>query len=148
MWNKDRSALLSLIIVRICYALLAACCVAAPWLAGFYVDSIGGEQAVFTALLVTLYCAVPPAAAALICLDRLLSNVRKGNAFVCANVTCLRVISWCCFAEAAVFIYFSFLRNFALLVIFAFGFMGLVLRVVKNCFEQAVTLREENDFTI
>ena len=30
----------------------------------------------------------------------------------------------------------------------ACAFMGLILRVVKNVFEQAVRIREENDFTI
>ena len=36
----------------------------------------------------------------------------------------------------------------ALVVMIACAFMGLILRVVKNVFEQAVALREENDFTI
>ena len=35
-----------------------------------------------------------------------------------------------------------------LLVAAAAAFVGLILRVVKNVFEQAVTLKDENDFTI
>ena len=151
MWNKDRSIILSLVIVRICYVLLAGCCISAPWIAGGY-DEIyivsEGLPSLFVPLLVTFYCAVPPAALALFCLDRLISNIRKGEPFIKKNVTALRIISWCCFAESLIFVYFSTQRFFAILVVAAFAFMGLILRVVKNVFQQAVALREENDFTI
>jgi hypothetical protein len=34
------------------------------------------------------------------------------------------------------------------LLVLAFAFIGLLLRVLKNVFEQAVLLREENDLTV
>lgn len=151
MWNKDKSILLSLVIVRVCYVLLAACCIAAPWIVGAYDHGYitsAGLPSLFVPLLVTLYCAVPPAAAALFCLDKLLTNIRKGEPFINRNVTCLRIISHCCFLEAVIFVYFATQRYFAVLVVIAFAFMGLILRVVKNVFRQAVDIREENDFTI
>ena len=39
-------------------------------------------------------------------------------------------------------------RLLAVIVVLAFAFMGLLLRVLKNVFEQAVLLREENDLTV
>lgn len=151
MWNKDRSALLSLVIVRACYVLLAGCCVAAPWIVRYYdeiVNVANGLPSVQVPLLITLYCAVPAAAVALICLDKLLGNVRRGEPFVQSSAKYLRIISWCCFAEAIVFIYFACIKYFAFLVVVGFAFVGLILRVVKNVFEQAIIIREENDYTI
>ncbi len=151
MWNNQRSTLLSLVIVRLCYVLLAGCCVAAPWIVGFYddiVNNANGLPSVFAELLVTLYCAVPAAAVALVCLDKLLGNVRREQPFTESSVKYLRIISWCCYVEAVVFIYFATLRHFAILVVLGFAFVGLILRVVKNVFQQAVILREENDYTI
>ena len=151
MWSKDKSAFLSSVLIKIVYGLIAACCVFAPFLAKYYDDNIIAAQnmpSVFLPLLITLYAAVPPAVLALFRLDRMLGNIRKGQPFISDNVKSLRIISYCCFAESLVFVYFSFLKPFALVIILAAAFIGLILRVVKNVFEQAVALREENDFTI
>ena len=58
------------------------------------------------------------------------------------------LIILCCFAASLIFIYFGFIRYFALFIVVAAAFFGLILRVVKNVFEQAIEIREENDFTI
>ena len=39
-------------------------------------------------------------------------------------------------------------RMLAGVVFVSFAFVGLLLRVLKNVFEQAVLLREENDLTV
>jgi hypothetical protein len=105
-------------------------------------------QSVFVPLIVTLYCSAVPAILLVIALDRLLSNIRHDKVFIPANVKILRLISYCCFAVSVIFIYFSFIRPFAWLVVIAAAFFGLILRVIKNVFEQAIILKEENDFTI
>ncbi len=151
MWNKDKSVFLSMVIVRAMYGIVALCCVAAPFLVRYYDNKIivsNGMPSVFIPLLVTLYCAAVPAVTALVSLDRLLRNIRRGEPFTMQNVKYLRVLSYCCFAAAVIFIYFACLRPFAFLIVVAAGFFGLILRVVKNCFEQAAALREENDLTI
>lgn len=147
MWNKDKSIILSQVLVKICYAVVVGFAVAAQWLVELY-EKRAGTQGLYTPLLATLYCCVPPAIIALVCLDVLLRNIRRGNAFVEQNVKMLRALSFCCFCVAAVFIYFSILRPFAFVIVFAAGFFGMILRVVKNCFQQAIAIREENDFTI
>jgi hypothetical protein len=101
-------------------------------------------------LIVGLYyaCCVP-AVAALLLLDRLLSNITKGKVFTEENVKALRAISWCCFAEAVILViaalYFAPIL-FAVAIVTAF--FGLILRVVKNVIDAAVALKAENDFTI
>ncbi len=150
MKGKDKSVMLTSVLVKAVYVMVAVCCVAAPFLVKRY-DSLvvaTGQESVYRPLLVTLYCAVPFAMAALVCLDVLLHNIRKEQPFVVQNVTMLRIISYCCFAEVFVFVYFAVLKPFAVVVMVACGFMGLILRVVKNVFEQAIKIREENDFTI
>lgn len=147
MWNKDKSIILSQILVKICYAVVIGCAVASPWLVELYEKNVGTEG-LYTPLLTTLLCCVPPAVIALVCLDVLLWNIRRGKAFVELNVKLLRTLSFCCFCVAAIFVYFSVLRPFAFVIVFAAGFFGMILRVVKNCFQQAVAMREENDFTI
>lgn len=150
MRGKDRSVVLTSVLVKAVYVLVGACCVAAPFLVKRY-DSLviaSGQESVFLPLLITLYCAVPFAVVALVCLDMLLRNIRKEQPFITQNVTLLRIISYCCFGEILVFAYFAVLKPFAAVVMIACGFMGLILRVVKNVFEQAVSIREENDFTI
>lgn len=151
MWNKDKSLILSSCLIKAVYAAIAFCCFAAPMMVRYYDDTVvlaHGDPSVFAPLLITLYCVVPPAVTALVCLDLLLANIRKGEPFTRKNVKLLRIISYCCFAGAVVFVYFSFLKPFAFVIVFAAAFIGLILRVVKNCFEQAAALREENDLTI
>lgn len=147
MWNKDKSIILSQILIKICYVGIVVCSIAAPKLVELYEKNVG-EEGLYTPLLITLMCCVPPAIIALVCLDVLLWNIQKNRAFIEQNVKLLRSISYCCFCVAVIFIYFSILRPFAFVIVFAAGFFGIILRVVKNCFQQAISLREENDFTI
>lgn len=147
MWNKDKSIILSQILIKICYVGIVVCAVLAPNLVGLYEKNVGVEG-LYTPLLVTLLCCVPPGIIALVCLDVLLWNIQKNRAFIMQNVKMLRAISYCCFCVAAIFVYFSILRPFAFVIVFASGFFGIILRVVKNCFQQAIAIREENDFTI
>lgn len=147
MWNKDKSIILSQILIKICYLGIVVCAILAPNLVGLYEERTGVEG-LYTPLLATLMCCVPPGIIALVCLDVLLWNIQKNRAFIEQNVKMLRAISYCCFCVAVIFIYFAVLRPFAFVIVFAAGFFGIILRVVKNCFQQAIVIREENDFTI
>lgn len=147
---KNKSVILTSALIKAVYVLAAVCCVMAPYIVEYY-DSANiarGEPSVFAPLLITLYCAVPAAVIALVCLDMLLGNIRKNQPFIAKNVGLLRIISYCAFAEAAVFVYFSTLKPVGYIIVIACAFMGLILRVIKNVFERAIEIREENDFTI
>lgn len=148
--RKNFSVTLSLVLVRIVFALIIVSCFVGPYVVKMYDEGIIKltGQSVFVPLIVTLYCSAVPAILLVIALDRLISNIRRGEVFTAKNVTMLRIISYCCFAASVIFVYFSFIRPFAWLIVAAAAFFGLILRVIKNVFEQAIEIKEENDFTI
>jgi len=95
-----------------------------------------------------LYMCAVPAMAALLCLHRLLGNIKKEAVFIHENVRMLRVISWCCFATALLLMFAVKYYLLLGLVGITFGFIGLILRVVKNVIEEAVIIKAENELTI
>ena len=144
MKKQNYSVMITSILVKAVFVLIIVCCIFAPFIVRIYDNRIFAlfGMSVYLPTIITLYLA---AAAAL---DRLLSNIRQGKVFTSGNVKILRLISYCCFAVSVIFIYFSILRPFAWLVVIAAAFFGLILRVIKNIFEQAIVIKEENDFTI
>ena len=78
----------------------------------------------------------------------LVVNIGEEKVFTEENIRSLRIISWMCFAVAAVTLasvwYYLFWGIAAGLMVF----MGLLIRVIKNTFEKAKELKDENDFTI
>lgn len=157
MWNSDKSINLTHFFVRVFYALLAVLAIAAPFL--IENESLNGIFSFANDLpkmyLIPFYISVPAGFAALVCLDKLLSNLKQEIVFESANVRLLRILSWCCvFATGVtlitaivlsakhnheIFIYISAIAEF---------FVGVIVRVVKNCFEKAVQIKAENDLTI
>lgn len=148
MWNKPRSILLSFILVRVLFLLAVASIFTLPWLVDVYINFSRKDTGISTPLLVTLYSCLVPAFGVLICLDRILLNIRKGLVFVAQNVQYLRILSWCCFAVSLICLLSGYYYVLFLLIGFAAAFFGLILRVLKNVFEQAVELKEESDFTV
>jgi hypothetical protein len=149
MWNDRRSLLLSRICTALCGAALAAVLVAAPWLARWLIRFSAGARAEHYGLfLATLYAGGALSAVLLLRLYRLLHNIAAGQVFVAANVRLLRGISWLCLACGAVAAVSAPYYLPWGIVGLAAGFVGLIIRVVKNVFAQAVALKEENDYTI
>ena len=100
-------------------------------------------------LTITYLCFCIPAFGALWHLDRLLRAVRREQVFTASNVRNLRIISWCCFAAGAILLIGAFIININLIILAVLAaFFGITIRVVKNLFEAAVALKDENDFTI
>lgn len=94
------------------------------------------------------HTAAVPAAAALYGLWRLLRNISEGEVFIPENVSILRLLSWCCIAAGLVCLFSALYYMPFLIVSAAAAFVGLILRVVKNVFAEAVRLKDENDYTI
>lgn len=148
-WNKDKSLQLSKVCVILFAVALITACFTAPWLLQRFIISWGNlPKEMLIKFLVTTYLTAIPVAAALYQLHRFLDRIGKGQIFEHKNVNCLRYLSWCCFCAALILgvsgIYCIPLAALAVLA----AFVGLVLRVVKNVFEQAVWLKEENDYTV
>ena len=100
------------------------------------------------ALMVTIYLCSVFAWFLLFHLWKLLDNMKKGLVFIEDNVKRLRVVSWCCvgaavicFASCAYYLPFLF-------VSIAAAFMALIVRIVKNVFQQANAMKSELDFTV
>ena len=78
----------------------------------------------------------------------LLLEVLKGKVFTNRAVAMIRGISWCLMLIGGVFILLVRYFTLSVYVGFAVIFFGISIRVVKNVIEQAVHIKEENDFTI
>ena len=127
-------------------ALLLACAILAP--SGFYLFYGLIEMGNKAYFLATVYVGCAPVAALLIFLYMLLHRIGLGLVFVRENTECLRYISWCCFAGAAISLASSFYWFPWSAVGIASAFMGLIVRVIKNVFAKAVSLQDDADFTI
>ena len=161
MKHSEKSVLVTQIMVRVCYVTLLAAVIAFPIIVFKGSDVSGGfvELEIIKGLggkiLVPFYLVVPAGYAVLISLDKLLSNVKKSKVFDSQNVTLLRIISYCCFYAALVglvsyFVIAKIYMPMESLFILALGegFVGLIVRVVKNVFEKAIEIKEENDLVI
>jgi Protein of unknown function (DUF3036). len=145
---RSRSAVISQIMVIAVFAALVASVFLLPWMFKLYLGYYARPDWLFIPSMVNLYTALLPAFIADFCLYFLLHRIRAGEVFSDANVRSLRIISWCCYIECVVFFVFGFYFLISFAMSFACAFMGTILRVVKNSFEQAVELKRENDFTI
>ena len=131
MWNDQKSLALTRWCVRLFALALAAADLGSYWLVRWYMS-----------------WNTQPAWAALYWLHRLLGSIAAGQIFVPENVRALRAISWCCAAACAVCLASTFYYAPWSLAGVAAGFMALLVRVIKNCFEQAVRMKDELDYTI
>lgn len=157
MKSKNRSLILSHILVRAFYVVLALVTVGCVLL-------LFNKELLLTYHSISLLIAVPFGLGALICLDKLLSNLKKKIVFDKENVTVLSNLSWVFFGVSFVTLVeiivlfivqgtidiFSAIFIYPLYPIMCIGefFIGLIVRVVKQSFESAVILKAENDLTI
>ena len=153
MWNKDKSLFLSITLVRAFLVIIPVLAVCAPWMVRWYDltshDRIGlVDGSVFVPLLISLYLNAIFGEICVWNLNKLLANIRDDKVFIAPNCKHLRIISWCCVLASIPFFVFGFWRFFSFVVAVAALFFGIILRVVKNVFERAVALQEENDYTI
>lgn len=152
VWD-DRKSLaltkyLTLAIAAACVALTASGYRIVTWVMHERTLNISGP-AVAVALLGIGYVCAALAFVTLYNLYRFLDRLQKGRVFVARNVTALRRISWCCALAGVVCLATGVViyLPYAFLGVAA-GFMALIVRVVKNAFEQAIRMKAELDLTI
>jgi hypothetical protein len=144
--GRHTSVILSKILSFVIFALLIAALFLIPAIVNYL---FGKSESTFkTVTTVLLYASVPPAFAADLFLVRLLRNIEKDDVFIPANVRLLRRISWCCFVVGAIYLAGGYFFKAAFVVSFAAFFIFLILRVIKNVFEAACALKEDQDYTI
>ncbi len=147
MEHNKKSLTATLLIDRIAMGAWVVCLPFVPLIARWY-DTYSNKPSIYVPFIACVYTALVPAGIIIYLLNSLLTNISKGRVFEHDNVKILRIISYCCFAISAVSVVMTFWRLLGGLLVLAFAFMGLLLRVLKNVFEQAVVLREENDLTV
>lgn len=147
LWNKDYSLQLSIWSVRIFFILWLIFLLGGYFITDIYV-TYNVIKEVFYVILITLYCCLGVAIFLLNELHKLLINIQLGKVFISDNVVCLRKISWFCIAVGVITLLASIGYIPFILVAITFIFIALIVRVVKNVIEEAIMIKEENDFTI
>lgn len=151
MWNFKKSIVLSISVCFIIGGLLAFCAFALPNLITWYflaAHSMPVPAMFYKTVLTCFYICLPFAFIALISLLKILFSVNKEEIFTDSNIKGLRILSWCCFAVAFITLIGGWFYYPLWLIAAAAGFIGLILRVVKNIMYSAKKIREENDLTI
>ncbi len=146
-WTAEKSLTLTRMLTLVMLVLAGAALFCIPIMTEWY-DAVSGHGPIRSVLTVCLYLSDFLGITALAQLMKMLEHIAKQKVFVEENARCLRLISWCCFAVTAIWIFLAFFRELALFVAFIAAFAGLVVRVVKNLLAMAIELREENDYTI
>lgn len=146
-WTNQRSMKLSRLLTFAMLAFAVSLLFMIPIITIWY-DNVSGKEPIMPVLTTAFYLCDIMALLALWELNILLRNISRAELFTERNTRCVRIISWCCFGVAAVFLILTFWRLLALLVAIIAAFVGLILRVVKNMLAAAAELREDNDLTI
>lgn len=153
MWNSNKSIMLSLVVCFAVAVMLLLGVAFLPILIKMYFGDfdVNYDHRLFLmyhSVLICYYICLLPAFTALYSLIRMLFSIRREEIFTDGNIKRLRLLSWCCFAVAFVTVIgFMFYRPLIVISIAA-GFIGLIIRVIKNVMCSAKILREENELTI
>lgn len=153
-WNETKSIVLSRILVGIFTAAVALLDAFAVFLFTPGRDSvlrfltqIIPRNKIISFAVCCLLCSVF-AYILLYRMNGLLKNLQARQVFVPENVGHLRAVSWCCFAASLICLVFALWLPTVLAVTLAAGFVGLIVRIVKNVFENAIVMKDELDFTV
>jgi len=105
---------------------------------GYYIYILGGA----------FYLLSVPAYIAMYWMNRLLKNLSTGETFTRENTKCLRYTCWCLTAAFVILVPCGVFYVSLLVVALAFAFMALIVHIVKNVFEKAVSMKDELDLTV
>ncbi len=159
---QNKSVDILKVIIKICYILLAAV-VFVMWFITTGTITWDGdsfkliEEFQIRLLSFPFYAVVPAGYAALVCIDKLLTNIKKDLVFEAATLKYLNIISYACVYASVVGIVsvvislvsdvYDFIIVFSLLSLGEL-FMAIVLQVIKQVFRKAIDIKEENELTI
>ncbi len=148
MTKEKRSIAITSALIKVAIVLCTAALFLMPYAAKMYEQISFQRDNVTVPLLITFYVCAAFGFVILFVLNKLIKNIGSEKVFIDENVKLLKILSYCCFAIAVVTLIFARFRILVFVITFAAAFIGLILRVIKNCFTEAIRLREENDFTI
>ena len=152
MCNDRKSVTLSIVCTKIAVVFVIALAVYFPF--QFIHEYINFRSSLmfkgFFFYPVLFTCCVP-SLIALVCLHRMLLDIRTGTFFTIANVRRLRIISWCSLSICVIFlIEIFFLPGLVhhFLNCAVAGFFSLLTCIIKNVIDAARRIKDENDYTI
>ncbi len=152
MWTKTKSLILSRILVTAFTALLVLIIFSVPFFAVWYDGASEGYGLISGSIVIPtciiLYICDALAFAAVVALHILLRNISVDRIFDTQNTKCLRIISWACIFAGFAFVVLGLWQMMCFIPAFFAIMFGLIMRVLKNVFEQAVEIKCENDFTV
>ena len=147
-WNENKSVRLSQVCVVVFAALLLLldvfCYAAVAW----FIRLRGMPWQTGILMMITIYLCSVFGWVLLWKLWRLLRNIRSQVVFDAENVALLRTVSWCCVGAGSICLASSVYYLPFSAVAIAAGFMALIVRIVKNVFEQAILMKDDLDLTI
>lgn len=154
-WDKDKSILLSQIGTACFAALLLALDIGSYWLTTLYVANQmyhgHADPQMMREVWLMMLTILSGSVLGWIFLHRLwtlLRSIKRGEVFSAANVRRMRGMSWCCMGAAAICLASALYYLPFLFIALAAGFTGLIVRVVKNVFQQAIAMKDELDLTV
>ena len=146
--SGDRSILLSQGCVAVFALLLLGLDLGGYWLIRWYVGLRGMHGQTGLGILIVFYVCSVFAWLCLLRLWRLLGNLKQGRVFVEDNVGHLSAVSRCCAGVCLACLIGGAVYAPILVISLAAGFMGLIVHIVKNVFQQAIAMKSELDLTI
>ncbi len=147
-WSKNSSIELSRICVVLFMILLAALDIGCYWAVQWFVEIRLMYWQYGVLMMVTIYLCSGFGWVLLVRLWQLLQNIRAQLVFDAQNVRLLRQVSWCCVGAGAVCLASCLYYLPFIAVAIAAGFMALIVRIIKNIFQQAIDMKAELDLTI
>ena len=133
-WNNEKSIGLTKFFIILFAAVYILVLVFCPRMTREFVDHSFSARGPLGIILWNLY--------------RMIGRIGEEQIFSDENVSCLRLISWMCFAVAVICLISTAYYIFFLIIAACAAFMGLLIRVIKNVFVRAGEIKEENDYTI
>lgn len=147
MKRKNRSLTLSIAFTTMFAIALTILTLFAPWIVEFLCVFFHRDHLIKFLTVVT-YLAVPAGWGAIILLYKILINVERENVFDESNVKYLTTLSWLCIYVGMLSAFSSLRFIMFILVSISALFIGLIVRVVRNIIEEAISLKEDSDLTI
>lgn len=147
-WSKNSSIELSRICVVLFMILLASLDIGCYWAVQWFVEIRLMYWQYGVLMMVTIYLCSGFGWVLLVRLWQLLQNIRAQLVFDAKNVRLLRQVSWCCVGAGAVCLVSCLYYLPFIAVAIAAGFMALIVRIIKNIFQQAIDMKAELDLTI
>lgn len=147
-WDCGKSIILSHVLVCILAIALVLLDIFGFWICKWLLSILPHAAPSFAVLMVCLYSCSIPAYLLLYRMHRLLTNLRQEQVFIPENVSHLRCVSYCCFGAGLICLMGSFCFPSLLVITLAAGFVGLIVRIVKNVFQQAISMKDELDLTV